>query len=79
MAKQVTFLKQNPPFNAGETVTFPDVVQDIAERLVSSGDATAVGFTPNAALGAQMVRAFKAGDAKAMDLNTKAGFQFSGS
>jgi hypothetical protein len=83
VAKQITFIKPYPPFNPGESVTWPDDgnppgsnLQDVAERLVASGHATAVGFAPNAVLGAKMLRALQAGDAEAMYLQTKAGFSF---
>ena len=71
MAKTVKFLKVYPPYNAGETAQFSD---NIGERLVAEGVASATDFAPTPALGAQLLAAYKAGSSAAMADHRAAGF-----
>lgn len=71
MAKMVKFLQGYPPYNATEQAQFSD---NVAERLVAQGVATAVGFTPNAILGAELLRRYRAGDSAAMADHRASGF-----
>lgn len=72
MAKQVKFVKVYPPYNAGETAEFAD--DNVAQRLVAEGVATAVGFAADAALGTSVLNKLKAGDSGALAANRAAGF-----
>ena len=74
MAKSVRFTTSYPPYNANEIAQFSD---NVAERLVAQGVATASGFTANATLGAELLRRYRAGDSATMADHGAAGFQHS--
>lgn len=66
-----------PPFNPQEVIGLSDL---LAERLVSQGIAVPAAipgvpvWTPNAVLGAQLLRDFRAGSAESMRLQREGGF-----
>jgi hypothetical protein len=75
--KGIRLLSGYPPYNAQEVVGVADL---LAERLVSQGIATPAAipgvpvWTPNAVLGAQLLRDFRAGSAESMRLQREGGF-----
>jgi hypothetical protein len=79
----VTFSTVYAPFNAGESGLVPD---SLAERLVAQGVASIpsgaglhgyASWAATPALGAQLLRDYRAGSAEAMRLQREGGFQHS--